>query len=190
MANHLAISPARFESECRALYRDLEPLLAGLSRRQFNWQPDEGRRWSIGQNLDHLTRTNAVYAEALQPAVGRGRPRAGREPGVPNAVAAWFIGQLEPPVRLHMKAPSQIVPAQDFEPAASRDAFDASVDRLKALLDEAWGVELSRKRFASPILWGLPVFNVAAGFLILLAHMRRHVAQAMAVRSRADFPVE
>lgn len=190
MANHLAISPARFESECRAIYRDLEPLLAGLSRAQFNWQPDEGRRWSIGQNIDHLTRGNAVYAEALQPAIGRARSRTSREPGVPNAFAAWFIGQLEPPVRARMKAPSKIVPARDFDPAAARDAFDASVDRLKLLLDEAWGVELSRKRFANPILWGLPVFNVAAAFLIALAHMRRHVAQAMAVRSRADFPVE
>jgi hypothetical protein len=188
MASHLAISPARFEAECRAIYRDVEALLAGLSREQFNWQPDGGRRWSIAQNLDHLTHGNHEYAGPLERAISVARARVERVPGVPNKLGAWFVGQMEPPVRTKRKAPKQIQPKLDGDPEASKQAFDASVDRIKLLLDRAWSIDLNRKRFANPFLKGLPVFNVAAGFLILLAHMRRHVAQAAAVKSLPDFP--
>ncbi len=189
MGTHLAISPARFESECRAIYQDVETLLTGLSRAQFNWQPDAGRRWSIAQNLDHMTRANLEYAEPVARAIACARPRDARVPGVPNWFGAWFIGQLEPPVKMTLKAPSKIIPGADFDPVDARKAFDASVDRVKELLDRAWLIDLSRARFANPFLGGLPLFNVASSFLIALAHMRRHVAQARAVRDRADFPV-
>lgn len=188
MATHLAISPARFEAECRAIYRDVEALVAGLSRAQFNWQPDAGRRWSIAQNIDHLTQGNNEYALPLERAIACAAPRVDRVPGVPNRLGAWFVGQMEPPVATKRKAPSRIQPKSDLDPLEAKRAFDASVDRIKALLDQAWTVELSRKRFANPFLKGLPVFNVAAGFLILLAHMRRHVAQAAAVKALPDFP--
>ena len=109
-------------------------------------------------------------------------------PGVPNWLGAWFVGQLEPPVKTKLKAPTKIIPGADFDPVESRKAFDASVDRLKALLDSAWPTDLSRARFRNPFLGGLPLFNVASSFLISLAHMRRHVAQASVVRSLPDFP--
>jgi hypothetical protein len=188
MANHLAITPARFESECRAIYADLEPLLAGLSRDQFNWQPDQGTRWSIGQNVDHMTRGNLEYARPLAKAIAVARPRTARDPGVPNGFGAWFIRQLEPPVKMRLHAPRQLAPVSDLDLVTARRGFDEAVDRMKHLLDEAWAVDLSRTRFANPILFGLPLFNVAAGFLISLAHMRRHVAQAAAVKAREEFP--
>ncbi|TAK17322.1 MAG: DinB family protein [Acidobacteria bacterium] len=188
MATHLAISPARFEAECRALYHEVEAITNGLSKAQFNWQPDGGRRWSIAQCLDHLTKGNLVYVAPLEQAIARATPRQGREPGVPNGFARWFIGQLEPPVRTRMKAPSKIIPGTDLDPVEARQAFDASVDRVKELLDRAWTIELSRTRFWNPFIH-LPVFNVASAFLISLAHMRRHIAQAGAVRSHPDFPV-
>jgi hypothetical protein len=188
MAKHLAISPARFEAECRAIYQDLELLAGGLSREQYNWQPDGGRRWSIAQNIDHLTQGNLAYVEPLERAISAARPRQERVPGVPNRLAIWFIGQMEPPVSTKYKAPSTILPRTDRDPIEARKAFDASVDRVKDLLDRAWGVELDKKRFSNPFLKGLPLFNIASAFLILLAHMRRHIAQAAAVRSRPEFP--
>lgn len=188
MAKHLAISPARFEAEYRAIYRDVEALLDGLSREQFNWQPGGGRRWSIAQNLDHLTQGNIEYAAPVERAIARAKPRADRAPGVPNFLAARFIAQMEPPVGMKLKAPPRIVPRSDLDPQDARAAFDASVDRIKELLDRAWAVDLTRTRFANPFLKGLPLFNIASAFLILLAHTRRHVAQAAAVRSLPGFP--
>lgn len=181
---HLAISPARFDAESQAIYRDIEDHLTGLSAADFNWQPDEGRAWSVGQNLAHLTKGNEAYADAIAAAIARARPRSDRAAGVPNAFGRWFARELEPPVKRRMRAPGIIQPASDLDPIATRAAFDASVDRVRALLDTAWGIDLNRTRFRNPLAFGLPIFNVAAGFLILLAHMRRHVAQAKKVRAR------
>jgi hypothetical protein len=180
---HLAISPARFDAESQAIYRDIEEHLSGLSEADFNWQPDGGRGWSVGQNLAHLTKGNDAYVDAMTKAIERARPRADRAAGVPNAFGRWFVRELEPPVKRRMRAPGVIQPASNLDPAATRAAFDASVDRVRALLDRAWEIDLNRTRFRNPLAFGLPLFNISAGFLILLAHMRRHVAQARKVRA-------
>jgi hypothetical protein len=176
------MSPAEFASQLRAIRADLDALLADLTPAQFNWQPDGGRKWSVGQCIDHLARTNAQYDAALADAVARARPRAERTPGVPNRLGRWFIRHLEPPVTLRVPAPASLRPPVVLDPIAVRKDFDASVDALSSTLDRAWTIDLTRARFRNPLLGGLPVFNVATGFLVTLAHMRRHVAQANAAK--------
>lgn len=188
MAAHLAITPTRFEAEARAIYADIDGLLGPLTRAQFNWQPDAGRGWSVGQCVDHLARTNRQYGAALREAVSRAQPREARTAGVPNLLGRWFIGQLEPPVTWRVPAPKKLQPAVQLDPDAVRREFDASLDELRALFDQAWAVELSRARFRNPLAGGLPVFNIATGFLVVLAHMRRHVVQMAAVMARPDWP--
>ena len=127
-----------------------------------------------------------LYADALDKAIGSAPKRGDRAPGAPNSLAAWFIGQMEPPVKTRFKAPGALQPSSQFEITAARAAFDAAIDRQQRLLADAWTIDLTRKRFANPLLFGLPIFNVASAFLITLAHVRRHVAQAQAVRAARD----
>jgi len=60
-------------------------LIAGVFRRQMNWQPNGGASWSIWQCLDHLTRTNRVYCRSMLEALahakkrGKGTGRPGRK---------------------------------------------------------------------------------------------------------------
>ncbi|MBP6716835.1 MAG: DinB family protein [Acidobacteria bacterium] len=188
MAPHRAITPTQFEAERRAIEADLTPILQTLSPAQFNWQPDAGRAWSVGQCVDHLARTNRQYCAALREAVARARPRTERTDGVPNLLGRWFIARLEPPVRLRVPAPRSLQPAATLDPIAVRREFDASLDEIRDVLALAWSVDLSHARFRNPLAGGLPVFNIATGFLVMLAHMRRHAVQVRAVMARSNFP--
>src|SRR5688500_3343545 len=102
----------RFWDDTEAADRTAERLTAGLSDRQFFWQPDGGRRWSVALCLDHLAVANTVYgasiATAIETAKGRGSTRRG--PAKPGVLGQMFANSLEPPVKIRSRAPGKIQP--------------------------------------------------------------------------------
>jgi len=76
-------------------------IVRGYSRQQLNWQPDDGRSWSVCQCLDHLARTNQIYSQAMLQAVAQksanGTVTTATAPGW---FGALFIGQMEAAVPL------------------------------------------------------------------------------------------
>ena len=162
-----------------ALVADAIALVGPLDDARANAQPGGGTRWSVAQNLDHLTRANAAYLDTLRPALDRAR-RAGRlrrRPLAPGAPGRWFLGALEPPPRMRVRAPRSIQPASTFTAAAVLDAFCASVVSARELLLASADLDLNGTRFQNPFV---PLVQVRAstGFLILAAHGRRHLWQA------------
>src|SRR5580765_678963 len=78
-------------------------LTANLTETQFNWQPLEGRAWSIGHCLDHLRAAGAAYLPPLERAADEARSRGlqRRDPlragGLPSK---WFISMIGPRPRI------------------------------------------------------------------------------------------
>src|SRR5215469_15577670 len=101
MANAPEPTPSTLTREIDDLRARAAKLAARLSRAQFNWQPEGGRHWSIGQCLDHMARGNTVYLNVLTPTIEQARPRRTAEPFVAraNGLGRWFTSQMEPPVR-------------------------------------------------------------------------------------------
>src|SRR5438128_83375 len=67
-------------------------LIAGVSRAQMNWQPDQGRSWSIWQCLDHLARTNRIYCQSMLEAIAHPRQkRKGTSAIRPGWFGRWYI---------------------------------------------------------------------------------------------------
>ena len=165
----------------------LNRLLTGVSASQLNWQPEGGRHWSIGQCLDHLTKSADIYSAPIADAVSAA-PAAGANPARPNLLGRGFLWFIEPPVRLKTPAPRTAHPASTFDPALARSEFERTLTNLEALAQRAVKVDSGRARFANPFAGGRRVFNVATGIMVLLAHARRHLLQAERVKARADFP--
>ena len=76
----------------------------------YNWQPDGGKEWSVGQCLEHLVRANRMYLDALEDAArdalqegGTGTPT----PLVPGRLGKWFIDSLEPQSGPKLNAPKK-----------------------------------------------------------------------------------
>ena len=54
-------------------------IAARVTDEEFHWKPDDGRRWSIGECLDHLATMNRIYSAAVRTAVDTAR-RNGLDP--------------------------------------------------------------------------------------------------------------
>ena len=108
-----------------SLVADAASLVTPLTDAQVNFQPDGGMRWSIGQNLDHLVRSNTSYMAAMRPAIAAARAagRAGSGQLTPGFGGRLFVSRLEPPPPMRVKAPSAIQPSSSFVAADVLRAF-------------------------------------------------------------------
>ncbi len=156
----------------------------------FDWRPDGGRAWSIGQCLDHLTKTNEVYGGAiltsLEAARGDGSPRAGSVPFQLGFFARWFLGQIEPPPKRKLPVARLALPGLVRPKDELVAAFLAAHERLRRGLAEARGFDFNAVRFKNPFA---PLrFTAATGVSLIVAHDHRHLGQAERVRRSPGFP--
>lgn len=166
---------------------ELRALVAPLGDAQANWEPQNGRRWSVRQNVSHMALTKTVYVRAM-----RRTPR--RAPGRPCGVVEdalgpcgrWFLRILEPPPRVKAPAPPSIQPASTGTLGDAVAAFLAAQDLARALAREVSASDL-RATFPNPF-FGLLRVRLATGLLVLAAHDRRHLWQIRQVLAAPGFP--
>jgi hypothetical protein len=125
-------------------------------------------------------------SQALAQARRRGSGRRG--PIQPGWFSRWFIRTMEPPPRRKLPAPRKIIPALGKAGDEVKRAFFLSQSETLDLLNEAAATDLNRMRFVNPF-FPLLRFTVGTGFLVIVAHERRHLWQAERIRQRPGFPV-
>ena len=76
----------RLLAEVDAVEADARMLVEQLSFEQANWQPNDGKGWSIAQCLDHLAKINRLYVGHFLPIVQRAAEDVAAE-GIGVAVA-------------------------------------------------------------------------------------------------------
>jgi hypothetical protein len=174
--------------QIRYIRQDVAAIVAGLSAEQFNWQPADGR-WSIGQCFDHLNRTAAAFAPAMDRAIADARTRriTSAGPFAYPLLERLFVTSNEPPPKRRFRAFKAYRPPARTEPQAVMDAFAQWQDRLEERIRAADGLDLRRARQRSPIL-PLVKWSLGTMFALVLAHERRHIWQARQVRNDGRFP--
>lgn len=144
----------------------------------FGWQPNDGRGWSVGQCLDHLSQTNRLYLAGIRDALANA-PRAGAPVTAPirsSWFGRWFIRTMEPG-SMKMKAPKKVVPRSASRRQEVWTEFARGLDELEAVIRDADRIDLNRATFPSPLFKWSRV-RAGTGFRLMLAHMRRHIRQA------------
>jgi hypothetical protein len=171
-----------------AIEADARALAGTLSETQLNWSPD-GRRWSIGQCLEHLTRTVGLYPAAIERMIeeARAREAAGRGPYREGWLSRWIVASLEPPYRLRVRTIPAVEPPGQLERERVLADFSAAWRQLAELARAAWQVDPGRARMPSPFL-RLQKFTLRQIFFLNAAHGRRHLWQARQVRESPGFP--
>lgn len=186
----LALAPEidEFRKQFEQLSADADALVAPLSDAQFAWTPAPGA-WSVAECLDHLNVTARVYLpvmdEGIAHAIRRGLYSAG--PYTYNWLGRVHVYFSEPNTRFRAKAPALFQPAPRRPRQEVMAAFRAYqvqyVDRLR----QANGLDLARARVASPVARWIRI-PLGSAFAMMIAHERRHLAQARRVIQAPGFP--
>lgn len=189
MAGTISLTRGQYLDSVRELSAAANHLVARFNMNQLTWQPGAGERWSMLECLDHLAIATEVYLDAMEPAMRKARPATAvtavfRTAGFPSTK---FVQDLEPPPRRKIPAPGKIRPRPTLNPEGILPRFLKSMDRLTALAPSAPDGDLNSVRFRNPFL-PLVRFTLASGFLIVVAHARRHIWQAGQVAQEQDFP--
>ena len=176
----------QFRNQFEELSAEADALTNPLSDEQFMWRrvPES---WSIAECLDHLNATARVYLptldEGISDAIRRGE--YGEGPFKYNWLGRLSVRFSDLPLRL--KAPDDMQPAAGRTRREILNAFRAYqvqyIDRLR----QANGVDLARARVRVPANGWLRI-PLGSGFQLMVAHSRRHLAQAKRVMDAENFP--
>jgi hypothetical protein len=171
-----------------AILLDARTLAADLTAEQFNWRPD-GRRWSVGQCLEHLTLTVRLYLAKVEAMLleARDRQARGAAPYREGWFTRWFVRSMEPPPSLRVRTFGKVDPPSTLDPARVLAEFEESHRALGMLMRQTDGVSLMHGRTTSPFT-SLLRFTLNQVFIMNLAHARRHLWQARQVEAHPGFP--
>ncbi len=171
-----------------SIRQDAPGIVAGLTVEQFNWRPGPGK-WSIAECFDHLNITAGKFIPAFDAAIDRARASglSGPGPFVYPLLERWFVRSMEPPARTRMRARKAFKPSPQHDPGAVLAAFIEGRTAVAERIARADGLDPRRARFQSPVA---PIlrYSLGTGFAAFLAHDRRHLWQARAVRNHPAFP--
>jgi hypothetical protein len=159
-----------------------------LTSDQITWSPPEGG-WSVRECLEHLSVTNALYADASGEVLSRApRIDPARAPDFkPGMLSARFIRSLAPG-KGRYKAPKPFLPdAESGFGVGSVERFFAVQPRLGKVIERMVSVDFTRTKVSSPVS-SMIRFRIGDMMDIVLTHSKRHVQQAEKVLLRADFP--
>ena len=169
-----------------SIAEDARALFGALNETQLNWKPS-ANQWSVGQCFDHLIVTNRSFFPLLEK-VGRGERRN-------SAWERWsplsgFFGKIIARTlegERKFKAPKNIEPSSSDTPGDIIFKFAEHQREMSALLSATVGRDLNKVIITSPIS-RFVTYRLPDACRIVVAHERRHFAQARRVMETEGFP--
>jgi hypothetical protein len=165
-------------AELSACSRRAQALCAGRDAAELARRPDP-RRWSIAEQLEHLSLTTDAYlplidAAAVELERAGARSEGPYRTGLLVRAMLWY---LEPPYRQRVPTTPPFEPAPGLDPAAALPRFLDLQRALDQRLARLRGFALDRPKVRSPFnarlrygLWG--------ALRLIPCHQRRHLWSA------------
>jgi hypothetical protein len=176
--------------EAHANGEDAQKNFGQLSAEQLNWKP-KADEWSVAQCFNHLIVINAAnFPRIEQIANGEYKPSLKeRLPLLPRFFGSMILKAVQPRAKHKFKA------ATKFEPASSAIGGDI-IAKFKAHQEEVIDHMKMTKRLnlrkviiTSPAA-SFATYSLLDAYKILVAHERRHMAQASRVMETDGFPTD
>jgi uncharacterized damage-inducible protein DinB len=174
--------------EAEAIAGDAKTLFGHLNSEQLNWKP-AADAWSVAQCLDHLASANYEYYPVFD-RILKGEYRKTFLHGMPFLPAFFgrvMIKAVSPESRRKFKAPGAARPSSSAIDPQIVDRFIANHRETLAkmrLLENSGPAETI---ITSPFV-SMVVYSLLDTFRLIVAHERRHFAQAQRVMEAGGFP--
>jgi hypothetical protein len=170
------------ENELSAVNTAATALCEGLSAVQLAWRPHPAK-WSIAENLLHLSTTTEVFLPAVDHAILESRRKNLLDEGpfrlgFYGRILVWYV---EPPPAIRLPAPKALQPLFSGSPERALENFLALQSAMMQRLADAAGLNLVGLRFPSPLASYIRM-NLLEFFSVFNGHSRRHLWQATNVR--------
>lgn len=162
---------------------DFTDAFGSLNERQLNWKPN-AQTWSIAQNIHHLIVINETYYPVLE-ALHEGSytlPFMGKMGFMVSFFGKMILGSVQPDRKRKIKTFPIWEPAQSDLPPDLLARFAGHQEELKSRIAGAADLLGQGAVISSPAN-GAIVYKLETAFDIIVAHERRHLAQAREVLS-------
>jgi hypothetical protein len=174
--------------EAEAISRDVQTAFGQLNAEQLNWKANTGL-WSVAQCLEHLIAANRGMFGPLDEIIS-GQKRATlweRMPVVPGLLGKLMVKSVSPNATQKLKAPASIQPASSAIDAQIVNRFIEHQRELIGRLTSLENFFVERIVMTSPFL-KVMTYSVLDACRLIVAHERRHMAQAQRVMETPGFP--
>ncbi|HKQ80038.1 MAG TPA: DinB family protein [Blastocatellia bacterium] len=174
--------------EAEAIAGDARTLFGFLNLEQLNWKPATDS-WSVAQCLDHLITINREYYPVFDRILSGDYRKAilHRLPFLPAMLGRLMIKALSPNTHQKLKAPVVARPSSSSIDSQIVERFVAHqremLARMRSLENKHPAETIITSPFASVV-----VYSLLDTFRLLVAHERRHFAQAQRVMGTDGFP--
>ena len=175
-------------NEAEAIAGDAKTLFGHLNPQQLNWKPATDS-WSVAQCLDHLISANHEYYPVFD-RILKGEYRKTFLHGMPFLPAFFgrvMINAVSPDSQRKFKAPGAMRPSSSSIDSQIVDRFIANQRATLAMMKSLEGRGPSGIIITSPFA-GAVIYSLLDAFRLVVAHERRHLAQARRVMETQGFP--
>lgn len=182
----MSLSEMRAETE--AIAADAQQAFGHLNAQQLNWKPS-AEAWSVAQCLDHLLTANEEMFRPMDKAMAGTKQPAffERLPMLPGLFGRLMVNAVSPDAKRKLKAPSTAKPAASALDAQTVNRFVTQQRDLIERLQRLERVDAARLIMTSPFARFI-TYSVLDACRVIVAHERRHLAQAQRVTETPGFP--
>ncbi len=176
-------------AETEAIAADAQRAFSRLNAEQLNWKPG-AESWSVAQCLDHLLNANQeMFGPMDEKMAGAKRPRFfERLPVLPGLSGKMMIKIVSPDFKQKLKAPRDARPSASAIDTEIVNRFLAQQRELASRINRLEQAGGARVVMTSPFA-GFVAYSLLDACRLIVAHERRHLAQAMRVMETPGFPV-
>lgn len=186
--NYQTLTLPQIFDEAEAIAADAKTLFGHLNAQQLNWKPGADS-WSVAQCLDHLISINREYFPTFT-RILKGEHRKAllhRAPLLPAAFGRLMIKVLSPNFHRRLKAPPAAQSSSSSIDPQIVDRFIADQRETLAMMKSLEAHDPAKIIITSPFA-SVVVYSLLDTFRIIVAHERRHFAQAQRVMETEGFP--
>lgn len=182
------LSLSQIFNEAEAIARDVQSTFGHLNAEQLNWKPS-AEQWSVGQCLDHLVAANGQMLSAFDPIISGTKQTTfiERLPFWPSLWGRMMVKIVSPQGTRKFKAPPGAAPSSSkLDPQIVRKFADLQQEvsrKIKAVEN----MNPDKIIITSPFA-GFITYSLLDTCRIIVAHERRHIAQAERVMAMNGFP--
>ena len=174
--------------EAHAIARDAQKMFGHLNKEQLNWKPNADQ-WSVAQCFDHLIVINSSYFPRIEQ-IENGKYKTSlqeRLPLLPRFFGSMILKVVQPKAKRKFKADPRFEPASSTIGGDIIAKFKAHQEDVIDHMKRTKRLNLKKVIITSPVA-SFATYSLLDAYKILVAHERRHMAQARRVMETNGFP--